>query len=280
MDSTASILARQNAWAGSAGLVADQAGYLPTWRSNLFQTLSQGAEAAFSSGAGSELLGTGRGSPKMAALHSSAALAVNVFDYWTGRSLESLAAALALDETPVDFRFEATFSTGLRGTPPTLDVAFRFHDSKVVGVESKFTEWLTTKSHFGNNFSTSYFPPDGGLWKKVGLLGAQALADALHAGEERFVYLDAAQLLKHMLGLANQHRGTAALLYIFYDWPAGPESAVHHAEISRFSRLVGIELPFAWATYQGLFERLALTVTAEAAPYIEYLQRRYASGAA
>jgi hypothetical protein len=211
----------------------------------------------------------------MAALHSSAALAVNIFDYWTNRSLEPVAEALDLGETPAAIAFEARFSTGLRGTPPTLDVAFRCPNGKVIGIESKFTEWLAPKAHGGNNFTASYFPKNRGLWTLAGLDGAQSLASALRVGHEQFRHLDAAQLLKHMLGLATQHREAAALYYIFYDWPAGPESALHREEIRRFSLHIGNELSFRWATYQDVFSCLAPAVRSTQSQYVQYVQQRY-----
>lgn len=274
MDSAAAIAAEQVAWAQSAGLHPDQAGYLPDWQRNLCQPLSRAANEAFSRGAGAELLPSADGPPKMAALHSSAALAVNVFDYWTDRSLDPISEALRLRETPASFTFESTFSTGLRGTPPTLDLAFFFANGTVLGVESKFTEWLSPKSHRGRNFAPSYFP-ERDLWTKAGLGRAQDVADALRKGEEQFTYLDAAQLLKHMLGLATQHQGRASLYYLFYDWPSGQESAAHRIEMDRFARLVGTEQPFQWATYQDVFLRLARAVAQGDGEYMQYLRARY-----
>ena len=75
----------------------------------------------------------------MRALHSSSALAANLFDYWTERDKSPLLAALGVDakgETSLDF--EARFPTGLGGTPPHLDVAMRRSTGSVVAVEAKF----------------------------------------------------------------------------------------------------------------------------------------------
>ena len=75
----------------------------------------------------------------MRALHSSSALAANLFDYWTERDKSPLLAALGVDakgETSLDF--EARFPTGLGGTPPHFDMAMRRSTGFVVAVEAKF----------------------------------------------------------------------------------------------------------------------------------------------
>ncbi|MEP7247187.1 MAG: hypothetical protein ABI885_26365, partial [Gammaproteobacteria bacterium] len=152
--------------------------------------------------------GTGRRA-KMSALHSSAALAVNVFDYWSERSPGLLVTALGLNGPAAPIEFEAQFPTALDGIPPNLDVAIRFHSGAVIGIESKFTEWLAPKSPNKEHFRDKYFDVGeaaGGLWTSAGLPKCQKLAEAVHAKATRFRYLDAAQLLKHALGLATQHR--------------------------------------------------------------------------
>lgn len=275
MESTATIIAEQISWATAKGLCPDAVGYLPDWKANLAYPLSDAARVAFEGAPGSELIGSTESPPKMAALHSSAALAVNFFDYWTTRSAAPLAVALGLDETPLALAFESQFSTGLRGTPPTLDVAFQCPSGRVIGVESKFTEWLAPKSHGGDNFKTSYFPANEGLWEAIGLQGAQSLVNAIRAADVRFVYLDVAQLLKHMLGLATQHQGAAMLFYVFYDCQTDPESELHRAEIESFDKWIGNDLPFRWATYQDVFARMAPLLGPAHGSYVHYLRRRY-----
>lgn len=51
-------------------------------------------------------------------------------------------------------------------------------------------------------------------------------------GKETFRYLDAAQLLKHALGLATQLGDGFSLFYIYYDWP-GKALNVHRDEVKR-----------------------------------------------
>src|SRR5258707_1392016 len=73
-----------------------------------------------------------------------------------------------------------------------------------VGVESKFTEWLHAKTQQRETFKQKYFPDGPGLWQARGLRQSQALAQAMGSGAKVFRHFDAAQLLKHALGLATQ----------------------------------------------------------------------------
>src|SRR5438046_2678348 len=90
----AALLIRQRSWAQSRALETDSNGYLAEWSQNLYQPLSARAERAFRRGGGSELLSGAARRAKMSALHSSAALAVNVFDYWSEGASGPLVAAL------------------------------------------------------------------------------------------------------------------------------------------------------------------------------------------
>jgi len=77
------ILLALRTWAARAGLVADGKGYLPCVEDNLFRPMSPGARTTFDRGSGSELKDRNGVPAKMRAVHSSSALAVNVFDYWS-----------------------------------------------------------------------------------------------------------------------------------------------------------------------------------------------------
>ena len=203
MSATDDIIAQQRAWAASQGL-ADAAGYLSTVTANLRSALSPQAQQAFERGDGGELKDTASRPAKMRALHSSSALAVNVFDYWTGRDPAPLGGTLDLGGDARSLRFEAQFPTGLDGNPPNLDLAVVLANGTAVGVESKFTEWLHAKAQQREAFKPKYFPDGAGLWQARGLRQSQALAQAMGSGEKVFRHFDAAQLLKHALGLATQ----------------------------------------------------------------------------
>ena len=274
MNSRASLLDMQRSWATQHDYRIDPRGYLASVAENLYQPLSARALCAFSTGSGSELLDTTLRPAKMKALHSSAALAVNVFDYWADREPDVLLRALRLEAKPVSIEFEAQFPTGLGGNPPNLDVAFRYDSDVVVGLESKFSEWLTPKPPNKELFKPKYFPESIDLWSSKDLPCCQELATEVHAGRARFRYLDVAQLLKHALGLATQHQGKFGLSYIFFEWP-GSESPVHRAEVERFQELVGSDFHFVWNSYQELYKLLCQAGGPEHVAYTTYLGKRY-----
>lgn len=254
-------------------------GYVNSVDENLFQPLSPRARTAFESAAGAELRAGQQGRPKMAALHSSAALAVNVFDYWSDQSLSVLLRALGAPTEAERLDFERQFPTGLRGTPPNLDVVLTAADGAVVAIESKYTEWLDKAASRVSGFSASYFSNQRELWSAKGLPRWQRLAHEIHVGERRFASLNAPQLLKHALGLAGEGSRRFCLFYLFYDID-GPESSGHREELVEFAEAVAGDSDFRWMTYQTFFARLSSRVNASDAPYVNYLRDRYFGGPA
>ena len=274
MDANLEVRKAQRQWARSMGIWFDSSGYVRDIQDNLWQPLSPHAHRCFARGAGSELRG------HMRALHSSSALAANLFDYWTERDDKSpLLAALGVDakgETSLDF--EARFPTGLGGTPPHLDVAMRRSTGFVVAVEAKFTEHLKRSTRGKTTFTETYFPKSGKLWAEKGLPSCQALAEdlraeELHGGRQRFEYLDPRQLLKHALGLAAQPDTRFSLYYLYYDWH-GERPAIHRREIDLFDSHVGDEIGFKALAYQEVYRELRASgqVSSE---YLDYLGTRY-----
>lgn len=255
MSSKSQLLHQQRQWAESVGLAPDARGYLETVEENLFQPLNKSTRTAFENGSGSELRDTASRPAKMKALHSSSALAVNFFDRWVGKDTSILRAALGLDSEIVAIKFEEQCPTGLPGNPPNLDLALELADGNLIGIESKFSEWLTKKSKRNTPFKPKYFPEGRGLWKERSLPCVQRLAEAIHDGRESFLYLDAPQLLKHTLGMATQLGDRFALFYLYFDWP-GTESKAHSQEINRFGALVDSGIRFMATSYQDLFSSL------------------------
>lgn len=267
------FIRRQLTWARSRGLVPDDRGYLKVVEQNLWRPLSASARAAFEKGSGSELRRSSDGRVKMCALHSSAALALNVFDHWAERDAAPMLKALGLDgSVKGSLRFEAQFPTGLRGTPPNLDIAFELESGLLVGIESKFTEWLTPKRKGSGPFKPKYFEDGATHWEAVGLSASQALAADLADGVTHFRFLDAPQLLKHALGLA-QDRRTFSIRYVYFD-SASDEGRMHRDEIADFAKRVGAELRFDATSYQS-FYRALLSVDGVDHRYLEYLDGRY-----
>jgi hypothetical protein len=269
----ARFLKRQQDWAIEAGIRFDGRGYLASVTDNLRAPLSSSARKAFEEADGAELRPSRNRPAKMCALHSSSALTVNFFDYWTGRDAAPLLRAMGRHATGA-LRFEAKFPHGLRGKAPNLDIVFGSAPDLVTAVESKFGEWLSRKRPEVLPFKAKYFPAGASLWKRNGLAACQLLAnDIQDDGSKRFRWLDAPQLLKHALGLATQLRDNFSLSYLYYDWPC-PWRDEHLEEIQRFSRLVGSELRFAALSYQDLFRRLH-KIGGVDTNYLDYLGSRY-----
>lgn len=273
MSSKSQLLYRQRQWAESIGLAPDSHGYLETVEANLFEPLNALTKEAFGNGSGLELQDTPSRPAKMKALHSSSALAVNFFDRWVEKDASILATALGLGAKITAIKFEEQFPTGLTGNPPNLDVALELANGHVVGIESKFSEWLTPKSKSVAPFKPKYFPDGQGLWKERSLPRAQQLAECISNGEESFRYLDAPQLLKHALGLATQLGDRFSLFYVYLDWP-GAESEAHGEEIHRFGTLVDACLRFKAMSYQDLFSSLN-NMNSPDESYMSYMRARY-----
>lgn len=272
MDTTRSeILQQQLAWAAARRVAVDAKGYTNSLDDNLFQPLGVATRADFAAGSGDEL-GSPEKKGKMCALHSSSALACNVFDYWRTRHLSALSRALDLGVTAKTMRFEAKFPTGLEGVPPNLDLAFDAEGVKV-GVECKFTE------PFGSSkppqpFKSKYFPPERKLWGEAGLPACQALAEGLQKGAPQFKHLNGAQLLKHLLGLSRLGAGKFRLIYLWYAW-AGPESDAHASEVAAFAAAIDKTIQFRALTFQALFDALSSNFKVDDSSYAAYLRERY-----
>lgn len=266
---------RQVAWATSERKEPDALGYLPTIDANLFRPLHEATLKEFERGSGGELSGRGDRPAKMRALHSSAALACNVFDYWRGRDSRALTEALDCPALIRDIGFETQLPTGLEGTPPNLDLLLTLDSGERVGVESKFTELYSGQASTPP-FKAKYFPAGNGLWRIRGLPHCQDMAEGMRRGALEFSVLNAAQLLKHALGLATGFGDRARLLYLYFD-SDGPKGSAHRAEVERFKDLLAGELAFIGISYQDVFARLRPRLGPADTAYGEYLQNRYFS---
>jgi len=275
MSSLTDLIAHQKNWAAANGLASDEKGYLSVIEQNLFQAMNNRTRQSFIDGSGDELEDSSSRPAKMKALYSSSALVVNVFDYWVSHDKTALSIAMNFDDDIVRIRFEEKFPTGLKGTPPNLDVVLELSGGQFVGIESKFSEWLTPKSASEKPFAPSYFRGNTLMWQKNGLSKTQILAEDVAAGKESFRYLDVAQLLKHSLGLSNRLGRNFSLHYMYYDWP-GAESIDHAREINKFSSFVGSELNFRAISYQEFFRCLSIADNVHRA-YRDYLRDRYFS---
>lgn len=270
VSSRTAILEGQQSWARATARPADPRGYLATVDENLWRPMSDRTRADFTNGSGSEL------TQKMRALHSSSALAVNFFEFWRAADCTPLVRLLGLDSPVEAISFERQYPTGLAGNPPNLDVCISLASGRTVAIESKFCEWLGKNAPDQEYFKPKYFPEGSAIWTLRGLPECQRLAEDIDAQRKHFIHLDAAQLLKHALGLATQLGARFDLYYVYFEWP-GSESALHRSEIDCFSKRVGSEIRFRSMTYQDLFGRLGVD---DAEPdYFNYLRGRYFSPA-
>jgi hypothetical protein len=176
------ILRRQSLWASSHG-IPTEAGYCLAAEQNL-PWLSKQIRADMNEGDGNEFGPHGeRG--KICALHSSSALAINVFGYWQTRDRGPLVKALGLTSVIQDVRFERKFETGVPPRSPNLDVVLSLADGSILAIESKFTEWHGASG--GKPLRDAYVSGKAKRWADVGLMGAQMAAET---------YLDAPKRLR------------------------------------------------------------------------------------
>ncbi len=258
----------QRLWADAHNIKRDGDSVLAL-ENNLYQPLTSKTLDQYKSGDGDELGQNGKRG-KMFSLRSSSALVCNVFDYWQGRALAPVLKALQITEEANEIAFEQKFKMGLGGNPPNLDVVFRRKDTSghVTAIESKFAEPYDDREHKG--FASSYFEKRG-LWDD--LPTCRGLANLIN-GSEQFTCLDAAQLLKHILGLCrNQKQHGFTLLYLWYDVRDSDAAVTHREEVERFQQIVSCEVSFRGMTHQELFA--GLLPHNRGTDYSEYLSSRY-----
>ena len=97
------IQTKQQIWAQRKGICLvgskgerGEKNYTTTLNDNLYRPLTPVVKQAFLKGDGKELKPDGEKLPKMQAIHSSSALAVNVFQYWMMKDISTIASACGL----------------------------------------------------------------------------------------------------------------------------------------------------------------------------------------
>ena len=251
--------------------------YLRDYSLNLLEPLSPDTTLQFNAADGNELTHGGKRPAKMAALHSSSALACNFFHYWHSRDLVALvldACGLPVDgvtrfaletKLPIDARFKYA---------PNLDACVTYAREEPValaGIECKFCEpFAGRRTSLSAKYLDQALTP---LWKdRPALL---ALAERCIGQGSEYVRLDVPQLLKHLLGLRKQSLGRPThLLYLYFDH-SGPAAAQHRDEIQRFATVAGVDgVGFSALSYQAVMTRLA-PHRATHPLWFEYMTARY-----
>lgn len=248
--------AKQALWKKS-GLDPDRKGYVTDIEMNLLPGVTREMiEEDYEGGSGHELSG------KFCAIHSSSALTANTFGRWkTNTHLLTFAGHTGFDK----LELEAQCPTGLGGTPPNLDVLLKSTDT-VIGIESKLLEPLKlTVPKFSASYSRERLPLCDDIWWS--LLEQVRQSPASH--------LDAAQLIKHYLGLRKTFQKYKNVLLVYLFWkPLNADvfeeyarhaedlekfrSAVQHSERIRFMSLDYLQLWDVWEKDRNMAEHAKL----------------------
>ena len=242
---------------------ADSKGYVRVPDENLVAGVRlEQFEADLRRGAGDELR------MKFCALHSSAALAVNTFAPFKKRPGD---VVLLGSGGFTSLEFEKPLPTGLKGTPPNLDVWLE-REQEVIAVESKLLEYFEPKeAKFKDKYQRTALHWTEPCWWEV-------LEDAKAAGKR---HLDVAQLVKHYFGISNHVRknsvGSATLLYLFWEplnWMDVAVCRQHRAEVEELAkRVANSGVKFLWMTYPQLWE--AWSAVPLLVPHAANLKARY-----
>jgi hypothetical protein len=265
--------------------------YLSKWQDNLIEGVTAAdCEADLRRGDGSELddrewRRTGKQIPaKFCAPHSSSALAVNCFGpFRHGVKLPSFAGLGGIGGIggigKVEFGYPC--NNGLRTKRhPNFDLYLQSDDGAVVAVESKFLEPLGSKKV---EFKPQYDGPFRGAGGRPISVEEpwRAVFEELKTGRLKYDYLDAAQLVKHYLGLkVKYHDRARCLLYVFWE-PSNAidckEFVTHREEVADLSdRVTGCDTQFRSISYPGLWREWQSTSTwLGMNTHVARLQERY-----
>jgi len=281
---------RQKDWADRMGLPLlgskgdrGEPAYTSTLGENLFKPIGSATRREFEDGDGDELKSED-GPPKMQAVHSSAALTVNIFDYWRDQQDRSpLSQALGVPADKIlAIAFEAKRpimeAPNRRVFPkdPNLDVAIATAQGSQVSelaIECKFTELYRRSEPEKKGLAPAYLREEH-LW--TDLPNCLELGRRLHRRDDHFEFLHATQLIRHILGLKHRSGKSAfTLFYLWYDVPDSVEADRHRSEIDEFQGIAsGDGISFLTATFQQVIEHLSEHRIGHE-QYVDYLVDRY-----
>ncbi|NDV47904.1 hypothetical protein D0T49_12690 [Paludibacter sp. 221] len=255
--------------------------YLHNLSDNLFEPLSKESLDCYNSGDGNETRDGRTHLAKMKALHSSSAIVVNLFQHWNGKDVSPLLYACKLcsksakniSTTKIKFeeKFEISNDRAQFPFSPNLDVVIEGSQSLVYAIESKFTEPYGGRKHSG--IKQKYID-NASFW--TGLPNLYELAKEICPNDNKFRYLDAPQLMKHILGLKKKHNKTGfRLLYLWYD-VVGKEGYEHRKEIEQFAEIAKKDnINFSHITYQEVIIKLSKEFYVGNESYCDYITDRY-----
>ncbi len=258
-------------------------GYVKTLEENLFEPISARVKQQFIAGAGGELEPPHGETGNMYAVYSSSALCVNLFHPWSAadpsrppnssNSVGLLLQACGLPSIPVasiDFEVPQIVNPEFH-TPPHLDVQISFNQGewKCAGIEAKFCEPYAARKHFGLN---PCYLSEKALWRDWP--NVLAFAEKLSPSDHTHLYLNAPQLLIHLLGLRRHAKEKFVLLYLWFDVPRTEQADRHRQEIASFGEILRTDgIAFVSRTYQDVFQFLRNRASQSA--HTTYLVDRY-----
>jgi len=232
----------------------------------------------YDDGAGGELQWSARNGitcpPKMQAAHSSSALVVNSFAMWKYHLAElALCGRCGFSS----LQFEAKVPTGLAGTPPHLDLLAEVPDGTAVAAESKATEFPQPhRTEFAASYRSVCWPTCVDPYS--------AMMRYLQLSPSTFMYLDAAQLVKHAFGVSAKFGNREVVLFYVFWEPANRDSYrefdQHREEIQQFAGCVsGSSVMFISKSYPELWQEWARDDKIWLRQYAAKLLERYAVNA-
>jgi len=233
----------------------DEKGYLKSMKAedNLYKIIDNWntIKDEIGKGQGSEL-NIKNGRMKFCALHSSSALCVNNFAIFK-QNLEDI--SFLQNSNFTEAVFEKKISTGI--STPNLD--FYLENSEtIIGIESKFTEYLTSKTEHTKENLCKYF-----MREELNFLPRlfdSVILNYINSPDKMF--LNVAQLIKHSIGLLkNKGNKEAILVYIYWkpkSWNSiGEYQKIyeqHNYEIEDFAKRINKFITFRHLSYKDLWE--------------------------
>jgi hypothetical protein len=261
----------------SAKFVDEPAGYLADWRDNVIEGIStEDVERDLHRASGNELEDGPRAPAKFKAAYSSCALVVNTFGPFR-HAPGQLSLAGICDFTSV--QFEVGVENGLRGGNPTCDLV-ALTPASVVAVESKFLEPLMcAPADLSPQYAAAFLGAAG--QEPVAERAWSRMYHRLSDDPNTYRHLDAAQLVKHYLGLMHSFpRLERTLFYLYWEPVNASDLSAYRdfrREITDFALSVAdCDTRFVAKSYRAQLQewqhnRARLDLTA----HLERLRRRY-----
>jgi hypothetical protein len=244
---------------------------------NLFMPLTKITEEYFKKADGNEL---GNYPCKMQALHSSSALAVNIFHYWMNKDISIIASACGLCKISNDIKMEIKFEKKYVVSEdfdisPNIDVVIENpegHKYKAYAIECKFSEPYSNRTENQSGLKEKYLSLD--VWTDIP--ETFKLAQTISPNDTANRFLHSAQLIKHILGLKKAYgKEHFRLLYLWYD-AYGEEGYKHRLEIEKFKSIVKKDdIAFHFISYQELIFNLHNRCSDNDIEYLNYIEQRY-----